>query len=230
MNINGKELDETIDALAVFGISQGGYSDEELERMEAEEHEKAKQESFKKSGIGAKYLNKRLSDFNAYNDELKQILATVEKFIADFLQGIKRSLWLIGKNGNGKTFLGAMIVRECGGKFVESSVIEDEIEETKHFNAKETITGLRARYAGYKLLVIDEVGRFPSDNEKKYLFKILNDRYNEDRPTVLISNMSREALMDYIGYGLTDRFVESCTSVTFNSESYRSQERKERIK
>lgn len=206
-------------------LPDGYCSDEVVDLIENEEKEERKQSFYKKSGVGSKYFDKRLRDFDAYCDELKKIVNKVALFISDIKQGLNRSLWLCGENGNGKTMLGAIITRECWGTFRESSRIEDEIEETKHFSSKETLTQLRERYAGYSLLVIDEVGRFPSDNEKKYLFKIINDRYNAERPTVLISNMSRKGLVEYLGKGATDRFIENCTSVSFSCPSYREKER-----
>lgn len=220
------EMDETIHKVFVpLDLTDVVYSDEELEEKENEEFELEKQKHFENSGIGSKYFEKRMSDFDAYNDELKDNLNDVLNYIESVNFGENRQLWMCGKNGNGKTLLASQIVRECWGKYAESSIIEDEIEQTKHYSAKESLTALRERYASYRLLVIDEVGRFPSDNEKKYLFKILNDRYNADKPTVLITNMNVEQLKEYLGRGLVDRAIESCKTVSFNSPSYRQKER-----
>jgi DNA replication protein DnaC len=49
------------------------------------------------------------------------------------------------------------------------------------------------RYANYRLLVIDEVGRGGAD-ERDYLWQILNERYENEVSTVLITNMSKGEL------------------------------------
>lgn len=192
---------------------------------ELDKIEKEKQAHYESCGIGAKYLDKRIDDFNAYNDELKSNLETVKEFIDDVKKGASRTLWMCGTNGSGKTMLGGIIARELYGHYAESSIIEDEIEQTKNFRSDETLIELRKRYSKYPVLVIDEVARFPSDNEKRYLFKILNDRYNNDKSTVIITNLDRVELRNYLGRALVDRFVETCTSMQFTSDSYRENER-----
>lgn len=217
----------TDDVIGSFLSNVKIIDDPEWDAMVQEEERKQEEnrltDYFKtKSGVPAKYHEMRLSDFNAYNEELKKNLEDVKNFIEECKLGKNKTLWLCGSNGNGKTLLGALIVRETMGNYAESSMIEDEIEESKHYGAKETITALRKRYTDYRLLVIDEIARFPSDEEKRNLFKILNDRYNAEKPTVLISNLSRQELQQYLGKGLTDRFMENCKSVTFTSPSYRT--------
>lgn len=208
-------------------------SDEESQQIENERKEKEKREyeerkfeHFKKSGIGEKYWKYRISDFDAYNDELKTALNTVEEFISDVKKGITRNLWLCGKNGNGKTMLASFIDYELFGTYKESSVIEDEWVMADNFRNEENRTDVRNRYKNYNVLIIDEVARFPSDREKEFLFKILNDRYNSEKSNVIITNMSRQETKQYFGQALAERFLENnCVSIEFTSPSYRDKKR-----
>ena len=50
------------------------------------------------------------------------------------------------------------------------------------------------------LLILDEVGvQFGSEFEKQLLFDVLNERYEKLKPSILLSNIPREQLADYLG-------------------------------
>ena len=60
------------------------------------------------------------------------------------------------------------------------------------------------------LLILDEVGmQFGSDAERLLLFDVLNGRYEELKPTVLIGNLAVDALPDYLDIRLLDRLREN---------------------
>ena len=121
-----------------------------------------------KSNVGKKFLNKSLKDYVAETDEQKNILTTVNHFIKCVNDGKCRTLWLCGNTGTGKTLLGSSICRETMGTFCRSYNIKDDIDASKTFKATETKRMVIERYANYRLLVIDEVGRGGAD-ERDYL-------------------------------------------------------------
>lgn len=59
--------------------------------------------------------------------------------------------------------------------------------------------------------------------KKMILFEIINTRYEKMRPTILISNLTREELVTFIGERVLDRMSDGggCT-LAFTWESYRS--------
>jgi DNA replication protein DnaC len=60
------------------------------------------------------------------------------------------------------------------------------------------------------LLILDEVGmQFGSDAERLLLFDVLNGRYEELKPTVLIGNLAVDTLPDYLDIRLLDRLREN---------------------
>ena len=197
--------------------------DAEIEEQEKKELEKQKQKHLEQCGIADKFWKSRLENFDAYTEGLKNALQTVTEFVDDLKKGMNRSLWLCGNNGNGKTMLAACILYELGyGSYAKSYEIEDELEEATSFSSKESKKSVLQKYYTRKLLVIDEVGRFSSQKELAYLFRILNERYERNLPTILVTNMDKKSLKEYLGQALFDRFSEMCTSITFSEESYRT--------
>lgn len=78
-------------------------------------------------------------------------------------------------------------------------------------------------YTDKDLLIIDEVGvQFGSESEKIILFEIINERYEQMKPTILISNLSEDELSRYVGERIIDRMREGKGAViNFDWESYR---------
>lgn len=222
--VNGFEKIPRFSALNDF---PGEHKDEEQVKAWWEKQEKQKKENYylNNSGVGKKFLNKSIKDYVAETDEQKNILSVVKHFIEEVNNNKCRTLWLCGNTGTGKTLLGSAICRETMGTFTRSYNIKNDIESTRFFKATETKNGCIKRYANYRLLVIDEIGRGGGDEEREYLWQILNERYENELSTVLITNMSKGELKEYLGEPVYDRFVTNCISLTFTGESFRKRER-----
>ena len=60
------------------------------------------------------------------------------------------------------------------------------------------------------LLILDEVGvQFGSDAEKMIMFEVLNERYQNMKPTILISNLLPANLQEFVGERVMDRMKEN---------------------
>jgi DNA replication protein DnaC len=60
------------------------------------------------------------------------------------------------------------------------------------------------------LLILDELGMdYGTDFNKALLFEVLNNRYANQKPSILISNLDTSALRDYMGERLFDRMREN---------------------
>jgi DNA replication protein DnaC len=72
------------------------------------------------------------------------------------------------------------------------------------------------------LLILDEVGaQVGSEHEKMLMFEVINERYQQLRSTVLISNLTREELSEFLGDRVMDRFRESGAVIAFDWKSHR---------
>ncbi len=198
-------------------------SDEEMEAAERREREAVKLARFKRSGVGERYWNLSLEDYKTETQESKAVYNTVCEFIRDIKAGITRSLWLTGASGTGKTMLAAMIIKECGGCYRKSYQLVNEARRADSYNSSEDKNGMINRYAGYRLLVIDEVGKDTgrADEEWNILWQIINERYENMLPIVIVSNLAKSELAGYFGQHIVDRFVENGKTVEFTGESYR---------
>ena len=169
-------------------------------------------------------MNADIHSFITETEEQKKDLETVKQFITN---PYGKNLWLLGVAGTGKTLLGAIICRYLGAKYIKSYQLKDELDYARSFNAKKNPTEVIKEYAEISVLIVDEVGRYQSPQEQEYIFKLLNERYEMKKPTVLISNMTKKEFGEYLGNPLVDRFREGCKSLEFKGESYRGKDRNE---
>jgi DNA replication protein DnaC len=72
------------------------------------------------------------------------------------------------------------------------------------------------------LLVMDEVGvQYGTDAEKVLLFDVINRRYQDVMPTILLTNLDKAGLREYLGDRAFDRIRENGLLVPFVWESHR---------
>jgi DNA replication protein DnaC len=77
--------------------------------------------------------------------------------------------------------------------------------------------------ASVHLLILDEVGvQFGSPFEENLMFDVLNSRYENRLPTILISNLTSEKAATFLGERVVDRLREDGGSVVvFDWQSHR---------
>ena len=194
-------------------------SEEEYQAAENREREERKQKAFENSGVGRRYWNLTMDDFEETPENSEN-----RKSISEYISTKSMdNLWMVGATGTGKTFLGAMIVRELGGKYVKSYQLINDVLMSASYSAKESVNEIVNRYAGYERLVIDEVGKSGNkDTEVNILWQILNERYENEVPTVMISNLSKADLANYLGGHIVDRFAGCTKALVFTGSSWRS--------
>ena len=177
--------------------------------------------------IPTRFVEKSLDNFTVKDawqaqakDKVKNYIDNLEQF-AD--QG--RSLIFLGNVGTGKTHLAVSLLKaflQKGGSGVFLSV-SDLILDIRDSWGKGSAREKIELYASADLLVLDEVGvQAGTENERQILFSIINRRYNEVKPTVLISNLNIDAFKDFVGKRIFDRLKENGGDlVAFTGNSYR---------
>ena len=75
-----------------------------------------------------------------------------------------------------------------------------------------------------RLLILDEVGAdYGTEHSKTILFDIINKRYENIKPTIVLTNLDAAALREYFGERIVDRLREGGGKlVTFTWVSHRS--------
>lgn len=72
------------------------------------------------------------------------------------------------------------------------------------------------------LLVLDEVGaQYGTEGEQVILFDIINRRYQDQMPMILLTNQGKEGFKQYLGDRAFDRLREAGRWVAFDWESHR---------
>lgn len=170
-----------------------------------------------------------LCDSPEKSTALDKCRAYVDSFKDNFSVG--RNLILIGTPGTGKTHLGTSIANHLNHNTGYAAAyrtiggVLQAIKETFNGDGYESEGGIIAGLTGVDLLVLDEIGatrETPSDFELSTIFAIINGRYESELPTVIISNLSAEALTQAMGDRCVDRLREgSPIVVQFKWESAR---------
>jgi DNA replication protein DnaC len=99
----------------------------------------------------------------------------------------------------------------------------NSIKATYNPNSEMTEKQILESFILPELLILDEVGiQFGTETEKILIYQMINGRYEEVMPTIMISNYTENDLIDYIGLRCMDRMKEGGgVVVPFDWGSYR---------
>ncbi|MCP4553280.1 MAG: ATP-binding protein, partial [Bacteroidetes bacterium] len=108
-------------------------------------------------------------------------------------------------------------------EYVSFYDIMAKIKSTFNKKSDQSEESLIKHYRNKGFLIIDEIGvQFESNLEKVILFQILNGRYENYKPTILITNLNNTDLLKTLGERIVDRFYENKGGVfSFEWDSYR---------
>lgn len=185
-----------------------------------------------RSGIPQRFADRTLDGFKAETPEQERVLKICRAYADRFDDRLANGggLVMCGKPGTGKTHLACGIanhIAEKGRTSLFLSVMQAvrRVKETWGRHDGETEAEAIAKMLRPDLLILDEVGvQFGSEAEKLILFEIINGRYSDMRPTIIISNLERKELDGYLGERVIDRMGEGGGAVlAFNWDSKRSE-------
>lgn len=182
--------------------------------------------------IPLRFADRTIENFVAHTDGAKRAVTVARSYVQDFQENRKdgASLIFCGGVGTGKTHLAigianAVLEMKLRVRFVSVMNAVRTVKETYSKGSDDTEREALNEFIYPDLLVLDEVGvQFGSDTEKMILFEIINGRYEQMKPTVVISNLAKEALGEFIGERSIDRLRENGGRlVVFDWASYRRQ-------
>lgn len=138
-------------------------------------------------------------------------------------------LVMCGKPGTGKNHLALAIAKQVIAEHQSPVIFTTALRIARDYKSTWSKGSARSEddviryYTQPDLLIIDEVGvQFGSEAEKLIMFEIVNTRYEKMKPTILISNQTKEELAAFIGERVIDRMNDGggCT-LSFTWDSYR---------
>lgn len=197
----------------------------ERNEQEAREREEHRQREIRerraalllgRAAIPARFSDRRLSNYVPQCDKSRKAHEVAVDFAQNFKDRLKTGSGLIlcGGVGTGKTHLAIGIAHEVLAMNLSpvfTSVMSAVRAVKETYRRDHDLTERQAidRFVEPDLLILDEVGvQFGSDTEKLILFEIINGRYEEMRPTIVISNLAKDALEKFIGERAFDRLRE----------------------
>lgn len=166
--------------------------------------------------------------------DLVMELATL-RFVA---QG--KNVLLAGMSGTGKSHIAlALALLACSAnRRVLYTTSADMLAQLHMSLADDTLLQALKPYTRAELLVVDEVGLEQVErNEARrsgLMQKVLLPRYNEQRSTIITSNIPWEAWGDYLGdhlgaTALVDRMIHHSHVIVINGPSYRDWEHQQDV-
>lgn len=204
--------------------------DEARQEAAAERQDRAMRNALQRAAIPPRFQDRRFDNFESHCDGAAHALAIMQDYATNFLDALAngRSMLLVGTVGAGKTHLAcaaAHSVIEQGHSAVFSSVMGAvrSVKETYSRDSRRTERDAIDALIAPDLLILDEVGvQFGSDAERLILFEIINGRYENVRPTILLSNLDSIGLAQFIGERSMDRLREGGGKmIVFDWPSYR---------
>lgn len=175
--------------------------------------------------IPAKYLGQR---FTATTEPQRAVLLTTKLF-RDFIlaQRTWAALILIGITGTGKTLLACQLAQSLMAKasksvrYITAAGMVSEIQATYGREGKSEESEIM-RFAQYDVLILDEIDAIRvKENASLLLTEIINRRYNENKPVIVISNQPFDNLAKFVGERVHSRLHENAFTCDFNWSDFR---------
>ncbi len=208
--------------------------DDELSQRAQKRREDSQRKHFK-DAVGDYVVPKRYQDAVFSNflfpvADTEPIIRRCSTYVSRF-QELKEhgtSLVFSGKVGTGKTRLACTIANELikAGYTVAYTDVLDllfEVKATFSKGSQKTETEIFHNCIAPDLLILDDIGtEFGSDFDKAFLHRVINTRYKQVKPTILVSNLADSDLGKSLGDRTIDRIYENRGTVfNFGWDSYR---------
>jgi DNA replication protein DnaC len=189
--------------------------------------------------IPVRFANKTLVDYEVSCPGEQNALTVATDYVRNFEENRKagRCLVFLGKVGTGKTHLGCGIARAVaqdgwGSRYTTVRDLIRKLRASWENRPISTVCGqsfpeseseVLRKFSNDSLLILDEVGvQSGSDLEVTQLTEVLDLRYRALRPTVIISNCTKDELKRYLGDRTVDLLRENGGKVvTFEWPSHR---------
>lgn len=212
--------------------ARAAHEKEEADKHAAEERQRQAriEEKMQRAGIPKRFRAKNFENFTASSADQQKALSIAKTFAAKFKEHQQRGTTAIfaGRPGTGKSHLAiaiAQAVMQAGATAF-------------YVTAREMLLLLRARWdnpaapselevlrmlTSVSLLIVDEVGvQNNTDAEKNQIFSVIDGRYREQLPMILLTNLGKAGVSEYLGERSFDRLREAGLWVPFGWGSHRA--------
>lgn len=200
------------------------------QRAAAHEHE----QRLNTAAVPARFIGRTLDNFKAETPEQTRALSICRDYVANWDNVRRKGSWLVfsGLPGTGKSHLATAILQAIMpryvGRYMTCMDLIQRLRATWRKDSEMSETELLETLTNIPLLVLDEIGvQYGTESEQNHLFDVLDRRYREVKPTILLTNQNKEGFRQFVGDRVYDRMVEVATWVPFAWPSYRPTARRE---
>jgi DNA replication protein DnaC len=182
-------------------------------------------------GLPPKLLGARYEDYKTQgNSGAATQLHTCKQFAIDWNVNSSsgKCLVMCGRPGTGKTMLASIMCKHIVSEHDVQPVYTTVSQMLRHIRASFGNSAAYTELAALKrfyladLLVVDELGvKLSSDYDRATLFEIIDERYQRDLPTVVISNLTIDQIAAQTDERLVERLIEHGTLMAFDWDSHR---------
>lgn len=173
--------------------------------------------------VPRRYQGVDIMEWKAAYPKMEGIIQAVQDYCGCFDLAIEkgRDLIFIGSAGTGKTYAACGIINYLldHGHRAAYTTASDFLLRLRNTYQQARVESEQEVYQALldpELLVLDEVGRQnDSAHSASSLFNLLDKRYREVKPTVIITNMPKEQLVDFFGEALTSRLRQEGSMLGF---------------
>lgn len=197
-------------------------------RARAEDEQKRVENKLNRVGIPLRYRGKDFASFVASTDAQERARAVAMEFAQNFAQHAQKGTVAIfsGLPGTGKSHLAiaiAQAVMQNRSVFYTSAIDAVRmVRDTWRKGSDKTELQVLDMFASINLLILDEVGvQYGTDAEQITLFDIIDKRYRDMMPTILLTNQNKAGMKEFLGDRSFDRLREGGIWVTFDWQSQR---------
>lgn len=203
-------------------------------QQEAAQRERERLESFiDRAAIPRRFIGRGFDNFTVQSPDQQRALDAASGYADTFEQRFKAGHGLVfsGMPGTGKSHLAAAILQAVlprhTGLYVTCMGVIRMVRNTWRRDSQQSEQQVLDTLAGVDLLVIDEIGvQYGTDGEQTVLFEVLDLRYQDQKPTILLTNQDKDGFKGYVGERSFDRLTETSRWVAFDWPSHRAAARK----
>lgn len=180
-------------------------------------------------GIPMAFRGRTFDNFIVESADMQHAVDTAREFALNFWsKHAKEGSFLVlgGVTGTGKSHLALAVAQQVMQRgtamYMDAMDLIRRVRGTWRRDSDKSEEEVLNLLGSISLLVIDEVGvQRGTDDEQMILFDVVNRRYRDNMPTILLTNLDGKAFIEFMGPRVMSRLSERAQYVSFKWDDWR---------